>query len=129
MIIPIELEQIEYHNDLTRVKEIVFSQNFRKQISHPDGIEYTNPLYSIVQHSKLNFLSNGLLLNPFNSRIFFWMDAGIYRFFNDLNLEQKLTGKSIPENKFYISINSFAFQDTDFQSKNKNVTWKGKIFF
>ena len=71
MIIPIELEQIEYHNDLTRVKEILFSQNFRKQIAHPDGIEYTNPLYSIVQHSKLNFLSNGLLLNPFNSRIFF----------------------------------------------------------
>ena len=129
LIKAIELEDLEYYAEFKRVIEILKSQEYKRKMSKPDRIECTNPFYSIVQHSKLSLLLNVSNSNPFNSTKFFWMDAGIWRFYKNFNLEQKLTGQHLADNSFHIAIHSFAFKDRDFREKNENLIWTSKNFF
>jgi hypothetical protein len=128
-LVEIELEDLIYYNEINLVKEIINSTEYKKRISYPDRIECTNPLYSIVVHSKLMLLSNATRLNPFNSEKFVWADAGISRFFKNFDLNANLTGKSLSNSSFFITLDSVAKKDVDFLTRNENVAWTAKNFF
>ena len=70
------------------MKEISESEEYRKRISHSDRVECKLPEYNIIQYSKFGWLEDCIELNPFNSEYFFWMDAGLSRFFGRINLKQ-----------------------------------------
>jgi len=127
-IITIELEDLEYYSDFDRVKQILESQEYKDKILHPERIECVNPLYSIVIHSKLDFLLKASQLNPFNTTKFIWIDAGISRFFGNFKVKQKLTGRHLFDQSFFITIDCRAFEDRDFQMKNESLAWTARNF-
>ena len=57
-IVAIELEDLIYYNEVNLVNEIITSPEYKKRMSHPDRLECTNPLCSIVIHSKFMLLLN-----------------------------------------------------------------------
>ena len=131
-IITIELEELEYYKDIQAVQNILSSKDFIKKIAYPDRIECTNPLYNIVQFSKLTLLLKAARLNPFNSAKFIWVVAGISRFFPSdgrFDLNRKLTGKLLTSNLFYVPFEKErAFDDQEFQNKNDSIIWSAKNF-
>lgn len=46
--------------------------------NHPNPVcpEVTQPYYNILVTNKMKFLEEAMILNPFSSEYFFWMDAG-----------------------------------------------------
>jgi len=128
-IITIELNELDYYEDISIVKDILESKDYKGKIDNPNRIECTLPLYSIVQHAKLTLLLKSAKLNLFDSSKFIWMDAGISRFFKNFDLKQKLTGNLIANNSFFISTHNGAFDDMDFKLKNEEIIWAHKNFF
>jgi hypothetical protein len=128
-IVAIELEDLIYFNEVNLVKEIITSSVYKKRMSNSDRLECTNPLYSIVIHSKFMLLLNATRSNPFNSRRFVWVDAGISRFFNGFDLDTKLTGNSLSNSSFFITLDRAAYDDVDFLTRDENFVWTHKNFF
>jgi len=131
-IITVELEDLEYYQDIDAVKEILSSENYQKRVASAGRIECTNPLYSIVIFSKLPLLVKAARLNPFNSKKFLWVDAGISRFFfhPKFNLNRELTGKLVVNDSFYISFErERASKQNEFQIKDQNIIWSDGNYF
>jgi Bacterial protein of unknown function (HtrL_YibB) len=82
-------EEIPYNYLKERIDLIIESDEYKEKISDPQRIECKHSLYSIIQYSKFKWLLQAVEENPFNSKFFFWLDAGASRFFDnyDLNLE------------------------------------------
>ncbi len=126
-VIPIELEDLDYYEDIQTVKDILKSKEYKNKMEDPYRIECTNPLYSIVTQEKFTLLAKSVHFNPFNSSKFIWMDAGINRFYK--NFTQELTGKNIKNDLFIIPLHSGSINDTFFQSKNESIIWSHKNYF
>ena len=62
---------------------------------HPNRVECVLPEYNIIQYSKFHYLKMAIEENPFGSSSFFWMDAGISRFFLDVDIHQPYPSKSV----------------------------------
>jgi hypothetical protein len=77
----------KYYKYLPEMKEILESEEYKKKISCPNRVECKLPEYNVIQYSKFGWLENCMELNPFDSEYFLWMDAGISRFF--LNVQVK----------------------------------------
>jgi hypothetical protein len=82
------LENASYYKYLPRMKEILNSSDYKKCIAHPNRVECTLPEYNVIQYSKFGWLEDAIKENPFGSEYFFWMDAGISRFFYNMNLQR-----------------------------------------
>ncbi len=82
------IEQIPYYYLKDQIDEVISSKEYRNKIRDPDRIECQYSLYSIVQYSKFKWLETAINQNPFDSKFFFWMDAGGSRFFEDYDLSQ-----------------------------------------
>lgn len=80
------LENASYYKYLPRMKEILESDAYKKRIAYPNRVECILPEYNIIQYSKFGWLEEAMLINPFQSDTFFWMDAGISRFFGEVDL-------------------------------------------
>lgn len=96
------LENASYYKYLPRMREILSSSEYKSKIAYPQRVECVLPEYNIIQYSKFGWLEQAINENPFNSDFFFWMDAGISRFFYDMNLSKIFPNPSIslPINKF-----------------------------
>jgi len=88
-IIVEETEEIPYWGLKDKLDEIISSEDYRDKIQDPDRIECQHSEYSIIQYSKFKWLQRAIDADPFDSKYFFWLDAGGSRFFEDydLNLE------------------------------------------
>ena len=75
------LENAQYYKYLGRMNEILESNEYKEKIAYPNRVECKLPEYNIIQYSKFGWLKEAIKKNPFNSEYFFWMDAGISRFF------------------------------------------------
>lgn len=82
------LDEIPYYRYYNDIQNIINNTNFHKFMQHPDRIECVLPEYSIIQYSKFEWLKCTLLENPFNTEYFFWADAGISRFFKDVDISK-----------------------------------------
>ena len=79
-------EEIPYNYFKEKIDLIIGSNEYKEKISDPERIECKHSLYSIIQYSKFKWLEQAIEENPFNSKFFFWLDAGASRFFEDYNL-------------------------------------------
>jgi len=107
-----------YYKYYDQIQEILSSAEYQSKISYPDRVECKLPEYNIIQYSKFGWLQKAIKENPFNTDYFFWVDAGISRFFLDVNInlpypnEKKLTSigkKFVIQQKH--TINNYKFTD------------------
>jgi hypothetical protein len=130
LIINIELYELPYFKYLESIKKIFSSPSYREKIAHPDRIECVNPLYSVVIYSKVDLLEKAAKLNPFNSRQFIWVDAGISRFFGDFNKNLPFHIKPQLNEAFFTIFEDRALNDKHFIEKDSNnIMWSSKNYF
>ena len=98
-------------------------------MAYPNRVECVLPEYNIIQYSKFGWLEEAIRLNPFHTSYFFWMDAGISRFFEDMNLNLPYP-RHLSTNQFIIQPREDLFTytiDDTFLWKADNL-FKGGMF-
>ena len=111
------IEDIPYYHLKEQLDDIIGSQDYKDKISDPDRIECQHSMYSIVQYSKFKWLERAIQENPFNSKFFFWLDAGASRFFENYDLslqypsENALDALEEMGDKFLIQMNMEYYKD------------------
>lgn len=116
-VITHSVQEIPYYYLKDNLDVIINSDEYKNKILDPDRIECQQSIYSIIQYSKFKWLEKAIEKNPFNSKFFFWIDAGASRFFEDydLTLEYPSTNaiKALDEmgNKFLIQMNMEFYED------------------
>jgi len=102
----IEFNDLYYNKYYDRIKTILESDSYKNKIAYPNRVECKLPEYNIIQYSKFHCLQMAIDENPFGSNSFFWMDAGISRFFLDVDISKPYPGNlsflKENENKFLI---------------------------
>jgi len=117
VVITQTVEEIPYYYLKEKIDEIISSQEYRNKIKDPDRIECQHSLYSIVQYSKFKWLELAIEQNPFNSKFFFWMDAGGSRFFDNYDVSLEYPSSNAMEalnsmgDKFLIQMNMEYYKD------------------
>ena len=128
-IICIELENLYFYQDIDLIKKIHASDYYKRVIQAPDRIECYNPLYSIVQFSKFEFLLKSARANYFNSKKFLWIDAGINRYWDKWGHgDRELTAGILPEDKFYITLEKTRYNNSCFMQKNYSILFQPRSF-
>lgn len=88
----IDFKDSYYYKFYNIMKEILESPDYICSIKHPDRVECLMPEYNIIQYSKFHYLQMAIEENPFKSEYFLWADAGISRFFLDVDLSCEYPG-------------------------------------
>ena len=83
IIYPQTLAEIPYAHYRQRTIEIIHSSDYQSKIKAPERVECKLPDYSLVIHSKFEWLKRVAEENPFKTPCFAWCDAGLSRFFPD----------------------------------------------
>jgi len=91
------LENAMFYKYLPRMRDIINTPEYKSRIMHPNRVECILPEYNVIQYSKFGWLLDAIKENPFQSDIFFWMDIGISRFFENMNLSQEYPNKQALE--------------------------------
>jgi hypothetical protein len=128
------LENAKFYKYRSQMVKILESEDYKKKISYPDRVECKLPEYNIIQYSKFGWLEDCIELNPFGSKYFFWMDAGISRFFLNVKLSNNYPGINgynlIKKNKFIIQkrkdLETFVIDDNFFWGAENLL--KGTMF-
>ena len=82
----IDFKDSYYYRYYDSLKEILESSDYLMRIKDPNRVECRLPEYNIIQYSKFHYLQMAIEANPFQSEQFLWVDAGISRFFLDVNI-------------------------------------------
>ena len=93
----IKFEESHYYQYYDRIKEILASPEYKAKVLHPNRVECVMPEYNIIQYSKFHYLEMAINQNPFQSSSFFWMDAGISRFFLDVDIRKPYPSKPVQD--------------------------------
>ena len=85
--------------------------SFKMKMKHKNDIVNQNPLYSIIGHAKLIWMSDAIRRNPFHTGVFLWIDAGFSRFIQQQHyrqpcLSQEKLNTLLRSNKVYLPVNS-----------------------
>tara|TARA_Y100001968_G_scaffold283587_1_gene282335 strand:- start:4558 stop:5379 length:822 start_codon:yes stop_codon:yes gene_type:complete len=116
-IILSEIKDIPYVHLTEQIQNILDSDLYRNKIMDKNRIECIYSMYSVIQYSKFEWLKEAVNLNPFNSRIFLWMDAGASRFFGNYKTKDLFPSKYFLDlieeigNKFIIQMNYDSYPD------------------
>jgi hypothetical protein len=84
----IDFKDSYYYLYYDRIKEILNSPEYIAKIKYPQRVECKLPEYNIIQYSKFHYLQMAIEENPFQTEYFLWADAGISRFFLDVDLSK-----------------------------------------
>lgn len=85
-IIEEPIDKIPYYYLKNRMDGVINSKEYQSKISDPNRIECKSSLYNIIQYSKFGWVERASEENYFNSEYFLWVDAGLSRFFYNINL-------------------------------------------
>lgn len=116
-IITQKVEEIPYYYLKNDIDNIINSEEYKQKISDPNRIECQHSIYSIIQYSKFEWMKTVILENTFNSKFFFWIDAGASRFFEgyDSSLEYPSQNAIVAleemGSKFLIQMNMECYPD------------------
>lgn len=116
-IIVQNIDDIPYYYLKEELDTIISSDEYKKIISDPSRIECNHSIYSIIQFSKFKWIQKASEKNPFNSKFFFWIDAGGSRFFGDYDLDLPYPSSNALEalnemgDKFLIQMNMEYYKD------------------
>jgi hypothetical protein len=83
-----------YYKYYDRIQEILNSPEYISRIKDPKRVECVLPEYNIIQYSKFHYLQIAIEENPFETGYFLWADAGISRFFLDVDLSLEYPSKN-----------------------------------
>lgn len=113
LVICSELKESIYYTHKERIDEILNDENYRLRIKSPDRIECKSTLYNIIQYSKFHWVETAANLNPFGTENFLWLDAGISRFFEqiDLNRGFGLKGDAMLPGRILLQIFMLSYPD------------------
>jgi hypothetical protein len=90
-----KLKDAYYFKYLEKMKDIINSETYKTKIKHPNRVECILPEYNVIQYSKISWLKDIIQENPFKTSSFFWMDIGISRFFDKIDLNKPYPGNNI----------------------------------
>ena len=116
-IILSEIKDIPYIYLNERIQNILDSDLYKNKIMDNQRIECLYSMYSVIQYSKFEWLKKAVNQNPFNSKIFLWMDAGASRFFKKYKTKELFPSRYFLElieeigNKFIIQMNYDSYPD------------------
>ena len=126
------LANASYYKYLPRMREILNSPEYKQRIAYPQRVECTLPEYNVIQYSKFGWLEAAIQANPFQSDYFFWMDAGISRFFYNLNIQQPYPTSVRMAGIFKNQPDTFIIQqreDLQHYNINDQFIWKADNLF
>lgn len=121
------IENAIFYKYLPRMREIINKQEYKSRIMHPNRVECTLPEYNVIQYSKFGWLLDAIQENFFQSNIFFWMDIGISRFFENMNLSLEYPNSQTLERLLSRNMNGFIIQkryDLETFPINDNFIWR-----
>jgi hypothetical protein len=120
----IEFKDLHYYKYYDKIKHIIESDDYKKKIAYPNRVECVLPEYNIIQYSKFHCLQMAIEENPFQSNYFFWIDAGISRFFLDVDISKPFPTNIPVKDKFIIQKRNDLYKyiiDKDFIWKADNL--------
>lgn len=116
-IISEKLSEIPLYHLKDKMDSIMSSEKYQGVISDPQRIECKSSLYNIIQYSKFKWVKKATEINPFGTKNFIWMDAGLSRFFEDLNIAKEYPGvngsKILEDNPDRLLVQCFAHSYPD----------------
>lgn len=110
-------QEIPYYFLKDKIQEILSSKDYQNKIGAPYRIECQHPMYNVIQYSKFKWLDQAIEINPFNSRYFFWIDAGASRHFDGFDIDKNFPSQEALNaldqmgNKFLIQMNMDYYPD------------------
>lgn len=114
VLITPDIQDLPFYEFHERIKTVQNDEKYFGKIK--DAIERpecSQSLLAVFQASKLEILSDAAHLNPFGSQIFIWMDPGITRFFDGVDLKTPWIGSHFALDKFnvqaYTAIKGYKF--------------------
>lgn len=116
-IITHTVSEIPYYFLKDKIQEILSSEDYQNKIGAPHRIECQHPMYNVIQYSKFKWLDRSIELNPFNSKYFFWIDAGASRHFDGFDTNQNFPSQDSLDafdqmgEKFLIQMNMDYYPD------------------
>jgi len=96
-LVIIDFKDLYFYRYRDRMIEILNNDNYKNRIQHPTRVECLLPEYNIIQYSKFDCLSRAIDENVFRSTAFFWIDAGISRFFGNIDISKPYPGEQCIE--------------------------------
>lgn len=85
-IIPQTLGSSPFGWSYPKVQHILASEEWRRTQKNPGDLTNKLPGYSVVTNNKFAWLWNAIDENPFHTELFFWIDAGLSRFFQGIDI-------------------------------------------
>lgn len=96
-IIEESITEIPYYRLKDKMDEVIRSEEYQNKIKDNSRIECNSSLYNIIQYSKFKWVEKASDENYFNTDYYLWVDAGLSRFFYDIDLNQEYPGNSAKE--------------------------------
>jgi len=93
-LIVIDFKDLYFYKYREQMSAIIDNEEYKTRIQHPNRVECVLPEYNIIQYSKFDCLNRAIDENFFQSDTFFWIDAGISRFFSNVNISKSYPGES-----------------------------------
>ena len=78
-IVETKFEDIPLYSLLNPIQDILDSDDYKGSMSDPNRVECKKSLYLVIQYSKFKWLKESVDMNPFDSKYYFWLDAGASR--------------------------------------------------
>ena len=125
-------ENADYYKYLPKMMEILNSNAYKDKIAYPNRVECKLPEYNVIQYSKFGWLNDAIKNNPFKTEYFFWMDAGISRFFQNMNISMRFPCLSKQQdvlNKFGKKFIIQQRHDLQTYTINDEFIWKADNLF
>ena len=132
-IITHTVSEIPYYSLRDKIQTIISSDEYQNKIDVPQRIECQHPMYTVVQYSKFKWLDSAIELNPFDSKYFFWIDAGASRHFEGFDTnspfpsQESLNAFDQIGEKFLIQLNMEFYKDLAYaETLNEDYLWNAR---
>jgi hypothetical protein len=107
-VIYTSVENVPFYHTKDKIRDIITKSDFKNRILHPTTLENRCFEYIPVVNSKFAWMKDAIENNYFNTDMFFWIDAGLSRFFQfdigDGCFNSDLIQRINQENRVYIQI-------------------------
>ena len=134
-IITTTLEEVPLYGLSNRIQEVLDSPEYEESMSDTNRVECNDSMYSVIQYSKFKWLKQSSKLNPFDSKYFFWLDAGSSRFIDSHFYSEEYPCKDALErldqidNSFLIQYNTECYLDLVNSSVlSEDYLWDNRSF-
>ena len=128
-----ELEETPYFYIKDKMQLVIDSDDFREKMGDTNRIECKSPLYNCIQYSKFKWMKKASEIC--RGDYFIWMDAGLSRFFDNLDTSNQYPGPQALElleqnkDKILLQLFSNSYPDLFFSEKlDESYFWDNRSF-